>query len=132
MRKKSFRVEKEFGLIVGGIFLLLGSWWIYRGRFGTVAQVMAVVGAVLILFALLWPRALVMPNRAWMLLAQALSYVTTPIILGLIFFLVVTPIGIVKRLSGWDPLNRRKRSSGSYWRPYAERQRERLHFEKMY
>ena len=30
---RSFRAEKEFGLIVGGVFVLLGSWWIYRGKF---------------------------------------------------------------------------------------------------
>jgi Saxitoxin biosynthesis operon protein SxtJ len=132
MSKNAFRAQREFGLIVGGVFLLLGAWWIYRGRFVTVAQAMAAGGFLLIVCGWLWPRALVVPNRAWMLLAEGLSFVTTPIILGIVFFVVMTPIGFVKRLSGWDPLNRRKRSGGSYWRPYAERQRERLHFEKMY
>jgi hypothetical protein len=67
-----------------------------------------------------------------MLLAEGMSFLITRLILGMVFFLVVTPIGVVKRLSGWDPLSRRGRRSASYWRPYSERQRNPRHYEKMY
>jgi hypothetical protein len=130
--KNSFRVEREFGLIVGGVFVLLGGWWLYRGKFSAAAHVMLPLGALLILLGLLWPRALVLPNKVWMLLAEGLSFVTTRIILGLVFFLIVTPIGVVKRLSGWDPLSRRGAPSDSYWRPYSQRQRDPRHYEKMF
>ena len=132
MKKKSLRAEREFGLVVGGVFVLLGVWWLYRGKFASGAHVVIPLGSLLVLLGLIWPRALVLPNRAWMLLAEGLSFVTTRIILGVVFFLVVTPIGIVKRLSGWDPLSRRSPRSASYWRPYAERQRDPRHYEKMY
>jgi saxitoxin biosynthesis operon SxtJ-like protein len=132
MRRSPFRAEREFGLIVGGVFVLLGSWWLYRGKFITGASVSLALGTLLILLGLLWPRALVFPNRAWMLLAEGLSFVTTRIILGLVFFLIVTPIGVVKRLSGWDPLSRRSTRSASYWKPYSRRQRDPRHFEKMF
>jgi hypothetical protein len=128
----AFRAEKEFGLIVGAGFVLLGGWWLYRGKFITAAHVTLPLGTLLILLGLLWPRALVLPNRAWMLLAEGLSFLTTRIILGLVFFLVVTPIGVVKRLSGWDPLSRRCGGSASYWKPYSERQRDPRHYEKMF
>lgn len=128
----SLRAEREFGLVVGGVFVLLGGWWLYRGKFTTAADVMLPLGVLLILFGLIWPRALALPNRAWMLLAEGLSYVTTRIILGLVFFLVITPIGLVKRLSGWDPLGRRSARSSSYWKPYSERQRDPRHYEKMF
>lgn len=130
--RNHFRVEREFGLVVGSVFTLLGSWWLYRGKFFHGTQVTLLLGALLIFLGLLWPRALVLPNRVWMLLAEALSFVTTRIVLGLVFFLVVTPIGVVKRLSGWDPLSRRGVRSDSYWRPYSERQRDPRHYEKMY
>jgi hypothetical protein len=130
--RRPFRAEREFGLIVGGVFVLLGSWWLYRGKFVHAAPVILPLGALLVLFALLWPRALVIPNRAWMLLAEGLSFVTTRIILALVFYLVITPIGVVKRLSGWDPLSRRGARSESYWKPYSERQRDPRHYEKMY
>lgn len=130
--KHRFRVEREFGLVVGGVFALLGAWWLYRERFPSVAKFAIGLGAVLIFFALIWPKALVVPNKLWMSLAAVLSYVMTRVILALVFFLIVTPIGVVKRLSGWDPLSRRSGSSESYWRPYAERQRDTRHYEKMY
>ena len=132
MKGKSFRAEREFGLIVGGVFVVLSGWWLYRGKFVTAAQIILPLGTLLILFGLLWPRALVLPNRAWMLLAEALSFVTTRVILGLVFFLVITPIGVMKRLSGWDPLSRRGPRSSSYWKPYSERQRNPRHYEKMF
>ena len=132
MKQRSFRVAREFGLIVGGVFVLLGGWWLYRGKLISVAHVSLPLGALLILLGLLWPRALVLPSKAWMLLAQGLSFVMTRIILGLVFFLVVTPIGVVKRLSGWDPLSRRGQRSASYWKPYSERQRNPRHYEKMF
>ena len=132
MRKKSFRAEREFGLVVGGVFVLLAGWWLYRGKLASVTQILLPLGGLLVLLGLIWPRALVLPNKAWMLLAEGLSYVTTRIILALVFFLIVTPIGFVKRLSGWDPLSRRSASSESYWKPYSERQRDRRHYEKMY
>jgi hypothetical protein len=132
MRRRSFRAEREFGLVVGGIFVLLGSWWLYRGKFITAAAVILPLGALLIFLGLLWPRALVLPNKAWMLLAEGLSFVSTRIILGLVFFLIVTPIGVVKRLMGWDPLNRRGARKASYWQPYSNRQRNSRHYEKMF
>lgn len=132
MRRKSLRVEREFGIVVGGVFALLGAWWLYRGKFAGTAHVVLPLGLLLIVFGLVWPRALILPNKAWMLLAEALSFVTTRIILGIVFFLVITPIGIVKRFFGWDPLNRRSPGAASYWRAYSERQRDKQHYEKMY
>lgn len=129
---RSFRVEREFGLLVGSVLLLLGSWWLYRGHWKPAANSFVGLGAVLAILGLLWPRLLVLPNRAWMGLAHWLSFFTTPIVLGLVYFLVLMPIGVFKRLSGWDPLRRRAASAASYWVPYNERQIDPHHFEKMY
>ena len=128
--RKPFRAEKEFGLIVGGVMVLLSAWWVYRGRFQTASQVLLSLGSLLILAAFVWPRLLVWPNRAWMALAAVLSYISTRVILAFVFFFVVTPIGIVKRAMGWDPLRRRMQPGDSYWHPYRERSAE--HYEKMY
>lgn len=131
-RRRSYRTEREFGLIVGGVFLLLSAWWIYRGKFHSVTLVTLPLGSLLVLLGLIFPRALVYPNKAWMALAEVLSYVSTRIILAFVFFVIVTPIGFIKRLTGWDPLNRRAPSSESYWRPYSERQKNPRHYEKMF
>lgn len=130
--KPSLRAEREFGLIVGTILVLLGGWWFFRGRFANASYTFLTLGALLIMFGLLLPRALVYPNRAWMLLAEGLSYVTTRLILGVVFFFLITPIGVVKRRLGWDPLSRRGKRGGSNWKDYSERQRDPRHYEKMY
>lgn len=129
---RSFRAEKEFGLIVGGVFVLLGSWWIYRGKFFNAACVLICLGAVLILFGVVAPRLLVVPRKLWMKLAEGMSYVSSRIILAIVFFFVLTPIGLIKRAMGWDPLQRRTGSRDSFWQPYPERQKNPRHYEKMY
>jgi hypothetical protein len=132
MRKRSLRPEREFGLLVGGILVLLSAWWFYRGKFPAVSHLTLPVGAVLVLLGLIFPQALVFPNKAWMAFAEVLSFVTTRIILAFVFFAIVTPIGVVKRWFGWDPLHRRAGASDSYWKDYSERQRDARHYEKMY
>jgi hypothetical protein len=67
-----------------------------------------------------------------MALAGVMSFVMTRVILAIVFFLIVTPIGVVKRMTGWDPLRRRAHPEQSYWAPYPERQRDPRHYEKMY
>jgi hypothetical protein len=132
MARYSFRAEREFGLIVGGVFTLLGMWWWYRGKFVTATHIVLPLGIILCLLGIILPRALVFPNKAWMTLAEALSYVTTRIILAFVFFAILTPIGLIKRALGWDPLHRRADSGESYWRPYSERQLNHRHYEKMF
>jgi len=132
MKIRSLRAEREFGLIVGGVLLLLSLWWVYRGKFPVVSPITLPVGAALVLLGLVFPKALVWPNRAWMALAEVLSFVMTRIILAFVFFAIVTPIGVVKRLFGWDPLHSRAGASDSYWRPYTDRQKDPRHYEKMF
>jgi len=90
------------------------------------------LGGGLMLLGAFVPVALVVPNRAWMGLAAVLSSITTSIVLAVVFFGLVTPIGFIKRMSGWDPLRRRAKSSGSYWDIYPDRQRDARHYEKMF
>ncbi|PWT96234.1 MAG: hypothetical protein C5B55_00235 [Blastocatellia bacterium] len=132
IKPRSYRVEREFGLIVGGVFVVLSAWWFYRGKFLSVASITLPLGALLVLLGFYFPRALVLPNKAWTTLAEALSYVSTRIILAVVYFLVLTPIGLFKRAFGWDPLHRRAKPSESYWRPYGVRQQNRRHYEKMF
>lgn len=131
-RNRRFRAEREFGLIVGGVFTLLSLWWVYREKFQSVTQFLLPLGVLLILLGLVYPRILIWPNRAWMGLAEVLSFFTTRIILAFVFFGVLTPIGLIKRAMGWDPLHRRAVAKDSYWQAYSQRQRNPRHYEKMF
>ena len=132
LKKKSRRAEREFGLIVGGMCLLLSAWWIYRGKFHLLTQITLPAGALLVLFGIVFPQALFYPNKVWMTLAEGMSYVSTRVILAFVYFFIITPIGFVKRMTGWDPLHRRAPRSESYWRTYSERQHNPRHYEKMF
>jgi polyferredoxin len=130
--KRSYRAEREFGLLVGGVLLALGGWWFYRGRYTPLPVVLLCTGATLVLLGTFLPKSLVVPNRLWMGLAEAMGFVMTRVILGVVFFGIVTPIGIVRRLAGGDPLGRRAGRAESYWKPYTERRADPKHYEKMY
>ena len=82
MKRRTFRAEREFGLIVGLVFSLLGLWWTYRGKFLNAAYVLTIVGAALVLSGIVVPRVLVIPRRAWMKLAEGMAYVSSRIILA--------------------------------------------------
>ena len=130
MKPRTFRAEKEFGLIVGGVFVLLGLWWLYRGKFTTAAYVFSAAGSALVVCGSVIPRVLTVPRKFWMKLAEGMAYVSSRIILAIIFFLVLTPIGLVKRATGWDPLQRRSATRDTFWQPYPRR--DPRHYEKMY
>lgn len=104
----------------------------FRARFTAISPWLLGLGVLLVLLGAVYPRALKVPNRAWMAMAESLSFVMTRVILAIVFFVVVTPIGVVKRLTGWDPLRRRGAPAPSYWQPYSPRQRDPRHYEKMF
>jgi hypothetical protein len=97
---------RRFGLVVGAAFLLLAAlvWW--RGR-PLAGEVVGAIGFALILLGLLLPSVLSPVYRVWMRMAFMISKVTTPIFLAGVYFGVIAPIGIVRRLFGHDSLKRR-------------------------
>jgi Saxitoxin biosynthesis operon protein SxtJ len=118
---------RKFGLLVGAAFLLLAAVF-WRGSHSTAAWISAVLGGGLVLGGALAPGRLGPVYRAWMALALAISKVTTPVFMGIIFFLVITPAGVLSRLVGHRPLIRR-RDAGTFWesRPPAARRGDMNH-----
>jgi hypothetical protein len=108
---------RKFGLLVGGAFLLLGVL-LWRRTHLTAAYVAATLAVALIVGGLAVPAQLGPVYRAWMALAKAISKVTTPVFMSVIFFLVLTPAGILVRLFGHRPLTR-SRGGPSYWQSRA-------------
>lgn len=79
-------------------------------------QVCGMIAAVFAATAALRPQALARLNRLWTKLGLALGKVIGPLIMGLIFFVVVTPLGLIRRLTGGDPLRlKRDQKASSYW-----------------
>ncbi len=107
--------DRSFGLVMAGFFAVVALWpvlhpphiprWWALG----VATAFALVG-------LAWPERLAVLNRLWTRLGLLLSRVVTPIVLGLVFYVTVTPIGLAMRMLGKDPLRLRPSPDAkSYW-----------------
>jgi hypothetical protein len=105
--------QRKFGLTVGTAFLLLTGILVWRDH-ATASMVTGGLGGALVLLGVVAPGVLGPVERAWMAMAHAISKVTTPIIMGLVYYLTVAPIGLIMRLFGRQPM-RRTLKDGSYW-----------------
>lgn len=115
MNARSRKGPRRFGLVVGGVFLALGALSAWRGHVWP-PRVLWGLGGALVLPALVWPRLLRPVERGWMAVAEALAWVNTRLILGGVYYAVVTPVGFVRRMLH-DPLERRiDRNVPSYWK----------------
>lgn len=108
--------NRRFGLFMGGAFAAIA---VYLGATHHPLQT-AIAGVVAPLFAsvaLLKPALLLPLNRAWMTLGALLGLVVSPIVLGILFFGLFTPVALIMRLCGRDELRLRPSPVGiSYWR----------------
>jgi hypothetical protein len=106
--------DQSFGLVVAGFFVILAAynWWHQGGWWPLHLSIAAAFMAL----ALLRPNVLAPLNRIWTKLGLLMAMVVSPIVLGLLFFIVVTPVGLLMRLVGKDPLRLRHDSgANSYW-----------------
>ena len=122
--------ERSFGLSVGGVLILIAALLLWRGRI-TRAEVIGGIGAFLVVFGALAPKLLKWPSDLWWAFAMVLGWVNARVLLSVLFYLVLSPLGLLWRVIGRDPLNRR-RSSYPGWTAYPERFRHREHFERMF
>ena len=118
---------RKFGLTVGGIFTILAVLFVLRHKHHVPYYVSVVAGPTLLAGALGWPRALAPVERGWSMLAHALGFINTRILLALVFFVVLAPIALLLRLVGKDPLERRRdRARPTYWRTREPAEPDRL------
>jgi hypothetical protein len=105
---------RSFGLIVGGVFSVLGVWPALAHGLPIRAWAL-VIGGLLIVPALIYPAVLKGPYRAWMAAGRLLGWINSRIILSIFFYVILTPIGVFLRLLGKDPMRRRyDPTAGSY------------------
>ena len=90
---------RKFGLTVGIAFGVLGGFLLWRGK-ETLSTVLLALGGTLVLAGLVVPTMLGPVERAWMRLAHLISKVTTPIFMGIVYFVVMTPMGLIRRRMG--------------------------------
>ncbi len=112
------RSLRSFGLVVGGVFMGIAVFILWRRGWEPSAVVYGLggFGGALVLFGLLAPMLLRPVYRVWMGLALVLGFVMTRVLLSLVFFGVMLPIGLALRLVGKDLLHGRPDSAlPTYW-----------------
>ena len=105
---------RKFGLMVGGVFCLLGLlFWLRHKPF---FRYFLVPGVPLLFLGAIWPRSLKWIYVGWMGLATMIGMIVSTILLTLLFYVVVTPVGLLARVVGRDFLSLKLQPSAtSYW-----------------
>ncbi len=128
---RSPRALRQFGFTIGGAFCSLGALFLWRARAG--GSAFLILGTLLILTALFQPRILRPVHRVWMTLALILGFVMTRVILTIVFFAVLTPIGLLQRLFGKRAVEVAFRTGAeSYWEPRTPHQPTAADYEKQF
>jgi len=106
--------DKKFGYFFSVLFTLIAlySYWQDLKNFAITSAALSFIFVAVTLVA---PKVLSPLNRAWYELGMFLGKIVSPIVLGAIFFLMITPISLITRLFGRDELKIKKLSIQSYW-----------------
>ena len=114
MDNRQLPSNRSFGTLFASVFFGLGAWSWWKGSW-TFPYLLGVAGifGVITLWRADWLAPL---NRAWMRLADLLNRIVSPIVLGVMYYAVVTPYGLVMRFAGRDPMHRRfDPAAPTYW-----------------
>lgn len=122
---------RKFAAVFGGVLIALGALAWYRGS--GAALYLAPPGLLVVVVGLLAPAAVRGLYYVWMAIGLVLGTIVTAIILTVVFFVALTPIALVMRLAGKDPLHRElDPEAESYWIPKREAGRDRDRLEKYF
>ena len=107
--------NRKFGLFFAAIFVLASGYFFKEGS-QSIAWVFGGI-AVIFSFVALTKSELLLPlNKLWMRFGLLLGMIVSPIVFGVIFFVLFTPVGMLMRLFGCDELRLKAKSATSYWK----------------
>ena len=105
--------NRSFGLVFFAFFLIIGLWPIFE--YQEVRIWSMITAFIFLILGILDSKYLTPLNRFWMKFGLFLGKIISPIVMGIVFFLVVTPIGIIMKIFRKDLLNIKHNQNQSYW-----------------
>ena len=105
--------NRSFGIVFFIVFILIALYPLLNDQ--EIRLWALIISAVFLILGLLKSKLLTPLNKLWFRFGIFLGKIISPIIMGFIFFLVVTPIGLIMRLLGKDVLNLKYNKERSYW-----------------
>ena len=105
--------NKSFGIVFAIVFFLIALWPIIKSND---IRIWSLILSVIFLILGLMNSSILTPlNKIWFKFGIFLGNIIAPIVMGIIFFFVVTPIGLIMRLLGRDLIKLKKNNENSYW-----------------
>ena len=113
MKKDILPTNRNFGIVFTIVFLIISFWPLLKN--GDIRYWSLITSFIFFILGLMNSKILTPLNKAWMKFGLILGKIVSPLVMGFIFFFVVTPTGIIMRLLGKDLLNLKKNNKGTYW-----------------
>ena len=105
--------NKSFGIVFFTVFLIIAIWPLLNGY--EIRYWSLIISIVFLILGILNSKILTPLNKIWFKIGILLGKVISPIVMGIIFFLVVTPTSFIMKILGKDLLNLKKNTKNSYW-----------------
>jgi hypothetical protein len=107
--------NRSFGFLFAALFLVLSAYANYNGQQTYRVYGYLISGVAVGIVSVFAPNLLTPLNKSWMKLGDLISNIANPFVLGVIFFLLITPTALITRLFGRDELRLEKTEEISYW-----------------
>ncbi len=113
MNRKKYN-NKSFGILFFIVFVLIGLWPVFKGN--DLNFIYLIIAVPFLILGLLNSPILTPINKAWVKLGEMLGKIIAPIVMGLVYFVILTPISIIVRVFGKDLLGLKlSKKINSYW-----------------
>ncbi len=110
---KSNNNNKSLGLLFFFVFIIISFWPLLNG--GNVRIWSIVIAIIFLTLALVKPQILNPLTKLWIKFGELIGKIISPIVIGLIYFVILTPIGLLMRIFNKDLLNLKFSKESSYW-----------------
>ena len=114
MKKDILPTNRNFGIVFTIVFLIISFWPLLKN--GDIRYWSLIISFIFFILGLMNSKILTPLNKAWMKFGLILGKIVSPLVMGFIFFFVVTPTGIIMRILGKDLLGLKKNNVNTYWK----------------
>ncbi len=129
--RQEAKQARKSALAVGVVLLGIAAWNLWNDR-PPVYLTTGGIGVALLIISFAWTTGALVFHRNWMRIADMLGYVNSRIILGITFFFLITPYGLIMKLFGRNPLRRRGPQQDTYWIPRPKPRQSARQFERLF
>ena len=114
IKESNMGSDRSFGIIFSIVFFIISFWPVMSGE--SIRLWAFLIAVIILIISLTKANLLHTPNKIWFRFGLMLGNIVAPIVMGIIFFAIITPVGLIMRMLGKDLLNKKfKKSLRSYW-----------------